>query len=332
LYSNTEHTAIITAVHKERYAIKSTAGEGYARLKTKEYYMERRAFPTVGDRVRITENPCGDSLIVETLPRKTCFFRRDPQGHSEQAVAANFDYVFILQSLNQDFNPNRLERYLTLSFQSGAQAVIILTKADLTDNASGYRIRAEQVAMGVPVHVVSARTGAGLSALDVYLQPGKTVVFLGSSGVGKSSLVNALAGDKIMATGDIREDDGKGRHTTTYRQMITLESGVQIIDTPGMRELGMWDVTEGIADAFADVEEWAAMCRFRDCRHAKEPGCAVRAAIARGELDEKRLENYHKLKTEAEYADDKDAFLLQKRQKFKEISKFSKQLKKERRK
>ena len=186
--------------------------------------------------------------------------------------------------------------------------------------------------MGVPVHVVSARTGAGLSALDVYLQPGKTVVFLGSSGVGKSSLVNALAGDKIMATGDIREDDGKGRHTTTYRQMITLESGVQIIDTPGMRELGMWDVTEGIADAFADVEEWAAMCRFRDCRHAKEPGCAVRAAIARGELDEKRLENYHKLKTEAEYADDKDAFLLQKRQKFKEISKFSKQLKKERRK
>jgi len=324
--------ARICAVHKERYAIVSDAGEGYARLKTKEYFAAVQDFPTVGDFVRIRPNASGDSLITETLPRRTFFSRRDPHpGRGEQAVAANFDYVFIMQSLNMDFNVKRLERYLTLAWQSGATPVVLLTKADLISDYSAQLLAAGEIAVGTDIHVVSAVTGQGLEALNAYLQPGKTVVFLGSSGVGKSSLVNALAGREIMTTGGIREDDSKGRHTTTHRQLIRLENGVMIIDTPGMRELGMWDVTEGLGDAFGDVEQFIGLCRFRDCRHESEPGCAVKAAIARGKLDAERFESYQNLKREAEFADDKAAFLRQKQQWHKEISKFSRQLKKERR-
>lgn len=323
--------ARIIAVHKERYAIRSVHGEGYARLKSGEYYNGGQPFPTVGDDVRIHYNALGDSLIVETLPRRTYFSRRDPQaGRGEQAVAANFDYVFIVQSLNQDFNPKRLERYLTLAWQSGAVPVILLTKLDLAGDAAAYLLQAQRVAMGTAVHTLSAVTGEGLAALETYLQPGRTAVFLGSSGVGKSSLVNALAGRPVMTTGGIREDDGKGRHTTTFRQLIYLPGGAMIIDTPGMREIGIGDAAEGIEDAFADVEEYAGQCRFRDCGHQGEPGCAVLAAIAEGALEASRLESYLKLKREAEYAGDREAFLMKKRQRFKEISRFSKQMKKER--
>ena len=206
-------------------------------LKTKEYYEGDQLFPTTGDYVLIDYNPSGDSRIVETLPRKTFFSRRNPTpGRGEQAVAANFDYVFIMQSLNMDFNPKRLERYLTLGWQSGATPVILLTKADLVEDYWEYLTQVERVASGVNTHVVSAHTGYGLERLNAYLQPGKTVVFLGSSGVGKSSLVNALAEEEIMTVNGIREDDSKGRHTTTHRQLIRLKSGVIIIDTPGMRE------------------------------------------------------------------------------------------------
>lgn len=232
--------ARVTAVHKDRYAIVCQEGETYARLKTREYYGGFEAFPTAGDFVLIHYIPNGDSQIIATLPRKTYFARRDPDpGRREQAVAANFDYVFIMQSLNMDFNPKRLERYLTIAWQSGAIPVILLTKADLTPDYAEQLMAAEHVAPGVSIHAVSARTGFGLESLVPYLQPGKTVVFLGSSGVGKSSLVNALAGKEVMTEGGIREDDSKGRHTTTHRQMLMLPGGVMIIDTPGMRELGM---------------------------------------------------------------------------------------------
>ena len=292
--------ARVTAQHKERYEIVCRHGITHARLKTKEYYVDTQDFPTTGDYVMIQYIEDGDSRIIATLPRRTLFTRREPGPvPRDQAVAANFDYVFIMQSLNLDFNPKRLERYLTLAWQSGATPVILLTKADLVEDYWDYLTQVERVAAGVNTHVVSAHTGYGLNRLNAYLQPGKTVVFLGSSGVGKSSLVNALAREKIMTVNGIREDDSKGRHTTTHRQLVRLQSGVMIIDTPGMRELGMWDVSDGLGDAFADVEVFLGKCRFSDCRHETEPGCAIKAAIATGELDASRWESYRKLKEEA---------------------------------
>ena len=319
--------ARVTAQHKERYEIVCEHGITHARLKTKAYFVDQQDFPTTGDFVMVNYIENGDSQIITTLPRKTFFSRRDPTpGRGEQAVAANFDYVFIMQSLNLDFNPKRLERYLTLAWQSGATPVILLTKADLAEDYWDYLTRVERVATGVNTHVVSAQTGQGLNRLNAYLQPGNTVVFLGSSGVGKSSLVNALAGEEIMAVNAIREDDSKGRHTTTHRQLIRLSSGVMIIDTPGMRELGMWDVSEGLSDAFGDVEQFLGKCRFSDCRHEREPGCAIRIAIESGELDMGRWESYQKLKEEAV---DKAEMLRRKNEWHKSLSKFSKNRNKE---
>ena len=319
--------ARVTAVHKERYEIVCEYGQVYAKLKTKEYYGGFEEFPTTGDYVLINYIPNGDSQIIATLPRRTFFLRRNPTpGRGEQVVAANFDYVFIMQSLNLDFNPKRLERYLTLAWQSGATPVILLTKADLVEDYWEYLTQVERVAAGVNTHVVSAHTGYGLERLNAYLQPGKTVVFLGSSGVGKSSLVNALAGEEIMSVSAIREDDSKGRHTTTHRQLIRLKSGVMIIDTPGMRELGMWDVSEGLGDAFAGVEQFIGKCRFSDCKHETEPGCAIKAAIATGELDASRWESYRKLKEEAV---DRDEMMRRKNEWAKGVAKFTKQRKKE---
>ena len=241
-------------------------------------------------------------------------------------MAANFDYVFIMQSLNLDFNPKRLERYLTLAWQSGATPVVLLTKADLVDDPWAYVSAVERVASGVNIHVISAHTGDGMQRLNAYLQPGNTVVFLGSSGVGKSSLVNALAGQEIMTVNGIREDDSKGRHTTTHRQLIRLDSGVMIIDTPGMRELGMWQVSQGIGEAFADVDVFLGKCRFSDCTHTIEPGCAIRAAISSGELSQARWESYCNLQSEAISHEE---MLRRKKQWSKGVAKFSRHRKKE---
>lgn len=318
--------ARVTAVHKERYEVVCQHGITHARLKTREYFLESALFPTTGDFVMLNYVPNGDSQIIATLPRRTFFSRREPGAVlREQAVAANFDYVFIMQSLNMDFNPKRLERYLTLAWQSGATPVILLTKADLVEDYWEYLTRVERVAAGVNTHVVSAHTGYGIAHLNAYLQPGKTLVFLGSSGVGKSSLVNALAGETIMAVNGIREEDSKGRHTTTHRQLIRLKCGAMVIDTPGMRELGMWDVSEGLADAFADVEQYIGKCRFSDCTHSTEPGCAIKAAIESGELDISRWESYRTLKEEAP----RDEMLRRKREWSKGVAKYAKQRKKE---
>ncbi len=323
--------ARVTAVHKERYDIVCEFAETHARLKSSVYFNDGgEDFPTTGDFVMIEYNPQGDSMITSTLERKTFFSRRDPTpGRGEQAVAANFDYVFIMQSLNHDFNGKRLERYLTLAWQSGALPVVILTKADLADDCTEQIRTAERLAAGVGVFAVSAVTGQGLDSLSEYLKPRKTIVFLGSSGVGKSSLVNALAGKEIMSVNEIREDDSKGRHTTTHRQLIWLDNGVMIIDTPGMRELGMWDVTEGLGEAFSDVEQFLGQCRFSDCKHQGEPGCVITSAIENGELSAERWESYLNLKTEAKYSDDKGAYLRQKEQWHKDITKQIKSLKKD---
>ncbi|MBD5454571.1 MAG: ribosome small subunit-dependent GTPase A [Lachnospiraceae bacterium] len=322
--------ARITAVHKERYALVCEYGETYGRLKTKEYFGGFEEFPTTGDFVLINYIPNGDSQIIKTLPRKTFFSRRDPTpGRGEQAVASNFDYVFIIQSLNHDFNAKRLERYLTLAWQSGAAPVVVLTKADLVDESAPYIRIVENYAVGVPVHTVSSKTGAGLNALSAYMSSGKTIVFLGSSGVGKSSLVNALADEEIMTVNGIREDDSKGRHTTTHRQLIMLKNGAMIIDTPGMRELGMWDVSAGLGEAFADVEQYLGKCKFSDCKHQTEPGCAIKEAIANGELSRERWKSYMSLKSEAKYSDDKGSFLRKKQQRNKNIAKYNRQKKSE---
>jgi len=305
--------ARVTAVHRDRYELICQDGTKFGKLKTSVYYSrEPHPFPTVGDFVFIRDVDGGDCQIVETLPRKTYFSRTDPKpgGFTEQAVAANFDTVFIMQSLNQNFNLRRLERYLTISWQSGATPVIILTKADLIDDPAKQLMQVEEIAAGIDIAATSIKTGAGLDKLEKYLQPGKTCVFLGSSGVGKSSLLNTLMGEDVMLVKEIREDDARGRHTTTHREMFTLPCCAHIIDTPGMREIGLWENENGalrasVSDVFADIEELLGTCKFSDCRHESEPGCAIKAAIENGDFTQERWESYQKLQREALYAEDK---------------------------
>lgn len=322
--------ARVTAVHRERYALVCEHGEIYGRLKTKVYYGDgSMEFPTVGDFVQIQYILSGDSQIIATHHRKTFFSRRDPSpGRGEQAVAANFDYVFIMQSLNNDFNPKRLERYLTLAWQSGAVPVVILTKADLVEDYQSHLRAAGKSARGADIIPISVQNGFGLECLTDYLKPQKTIAFLGSSGVGKSSLVNWLCGKEQMTVKSIREEDSRGRHTTSRRQLFLLDSGAMIIDTPGMRELGMWDVSIGLGDAFDDVEQYLGKCKFNDCRHQSEPGCAIKKAIESGELSLKRWESYAALEGEAQYIDDKVSYMKQKKEKLKNISKLIKSMEK----
>ena len=294
----------ITALHRERYEVRVNGEDLYARLKAGIYFTDHceEEFPTVGDNVELEYNPLGDCLIIKTLERKTAFSRKDPDvGMGEQIVAANFDYVFILMSLNFDFNLKRLERYLTVSWQSGGQPVIVLTKADIAEDTQEKLELVNQIALGVDVCVVSAVTGEGMEQLEKYLVPEKTAVFLGSSGVGKSRFTNYLLGKELMETGEIREDDSKGHHTTTHRQLFVMDNGARIIDTPGMRELGMWIVDDGIDFSFTDINDLIIQCRFSNCTHNGEPGCAVAQALKEGTLTEKRWKNYWKIQRESKF-------------------------------
>ena len=322
--------ARITAVRRGCFEIVCDRGAGLARLAAGGRRADGETGPTVGDFVLLDWREDGESRILETLPRRTRFSRRDPSssGHGEQAVAANFDYVFILQPLGSGFRPRGLERYLSLAWQSGAVPAVLLTKADAVEDFTDQLRAAEKLAAGTGVFAVSARTGYGLDQLADYLKPGRTVVFLGPSGAGKSTLVNALAGGEVMRTSGIREKDGRGRHTTTHRQLLLLENGVLAIDTPGMRELGMWEAEEGISRGFPDVEEHLGHCRFSDCRHQGEPGCAVAEAIRRGELSPERWESYRKLREESRLSGSKADFLREKQRRQKELSKTLRQWKK----
>ena len=303
----TDKAVRVIAVHKERYELQCEREFFFGKLKTGVYLDGDEAYPTVGDYVDIIYNGSGDSLIKHTHERKTYFVRLDPDKNRphEQAIASNFDTVFIMQSLNSDFNPRRIERYLSLSWQSRAVPVIVLTKADLIDDPLRFVHELESIAFGVDVIYVSVRTGVGLERLEKYLEPGMTAVLLGSSGVGKSSLINTLLKEEVMKVREIRKDDSRGRHTTTHRQLVMLDNGACIIDTPGMRELGLFNAIEGVEDTFTDIEALAAGCRFSDCRHNEEPGCAVMRAIKNGELTKERWNSYIKLKREAVYFEKK---------------------------
>ncbi|CAI6083680.1 Small ribosomal subunit biogenesis GTPase RsgA [Paenibacillus sp. JJ-100] len=328
----------VTELRRERFTVMTERGEVTAVLKGLFYHSaESRAdFPCVGDFVLLQYNESGDSLIVTVLPRHSKFSRADFSGHAagyvrtvlEQVVATNFDYIFILTSLNRDFNVTRIMRYLTQARQSGGQPIIILTKADLVEDYNLPLAEVTQSIPDVPVHAISSHTNQGLKELDLYLRPGKTVVFLGMSGVGKSSLLNALMEQAVMKVESIREEDSRGRHTTTHRQLFMLPSGAMVIDTPGMRELGLFDADEGIRASFTDVEEWFTQCRFTDCRHQAEPGCAVLAALDDGLLPLERWEYYIAQQHENKYVQDKTNYLIDKRARNKSIAMWSKQTKK----
>ena len=281
-------------------------------------------YPAVGDYV-IAQWQDDDSPAVITglFPRKSCFIRKAAgPGKQEQVVAANIDTVFICMSLNNNFNLRRLERYLSVTYDSGAEPVVVLTKADLCADVDTKIAEARKVAPGADIVAISSLDG-NYKAMMPYILPGKTVAFIGSSGVGKSTLINKLTGTDRIATCEIGNDD-KGRHTTTHRELITLQNGAFVIDTPGMRELGMWDSDAGIDTTFADIEELSRGCRYADCSHTSEPGCAILAAVADGTLDIARLESYRKLKTENAYAADSSRYLEAKRTKFKGIAKINK--------
>lgn len=329
--------ARIIATHKDRYEIVCNKGQGYAQIKRGCYYDNPNSiYPTTGDFVIIEWNPNGDSMISETLKRESSFSRAastSDRSHTmhiqhEQLVAANFDYVFIMQSLNNNFNLHRIERYLSLTWESGGIPVIILTKSDLVPNAQEYVEQVETIAFGVDVYAISYNTKEGLDNIQKYFSKGNTIVFLGSSGVGKSTLMNTLYGKEIMKTSEIREKDSRGKHTTTSRNLIMLPNGAMIIDTPGMRELGMWNAEAGISETFKDIEELTKMCKFSDCTHTNEPGCKIREAIENGELSEERFEKYLSLKRESEYNTNSAQYLKNKKDKFKEISKINKHHKK----
>ena len=275
----------------------------------------------VGDWVYVTIIPEGDSMIEAIRPRKSILKRADQSGHAigyvktmqEQVMVANFDYVFILTSLNEDYSLNRIARYVSVTLEGGGIPVAILTKADLCPDVTPFLQEVGALSEKARVHAISTHTGFGLEALQDYFQPGVTIALLGSSGVGKSTLMNKLLGKEVMKTSSIREKDGKGRHTTTARQLF-YQDGITLIDTPGMRELGLIDAERGVSDTFSDIEELTAQCRFRDCTHGKEPGCAVQRALKNGELDKKRWQMYQSLMGESRSNADKKAIALQRKQ------------------
>jgi ribosome biogenesis GTPase len=293
--------ARVAVEHRTDYVVYAETGELRAELAGRLRFGGEH--PAVGDWVGIAARPDeGRATIQAVLPRRTAFMRKTAFAETKaQVLAANVDTVFVVCGLDLDYNVRRIERYLTLAWESGAQPVVLLTKADLCDDVESRVYEVEAFAIGVPVHAVSAPTGDGVEEVRSHLRTGLTAALLGSSGVGKSTLVNALVGEEILATQEVRQDDGRGRHTTTHRQLVLLPSGGLVLDTPGMRELQLWDADEGIANAFADIDEVAGQCRFHDCAHDGEPGCAVRAALASGDLDRERFESWRKLERELEH-------------------------------
>lgn len=291
----------ITSQDRDLYKVVTENGEKRAQVSGKFRFntVNLSDYPAVGDFVMIEENVEGNAIIQHVLTRKSAFIRKAAgTSNNNQVVAANIDTVFICMSLNNDFNLRRLERYISVAWDSSASPVVVLTKSDICNNLEKIMSELETVALGVDIIVTSSMLEDGFLSVNKYIEYGKTVAFIGSSGVGKTTLINKLAGENLFETQGLRNDD-KGRHTTTKRELITLPSGGIVIDTPGMRELGI--ESADLSKAFADIDELSEQCRFNDCSHTKEPGCAVKEAVGKGELSEERLASYFKLKKENKY-------------------------------
>ncbi len=307
-YRSEGHTVARVALeYTGIYRVYTEGDELLAEVTGKFHFQadSRSDFPAVGDWVAITAYASENRAFIHAvLPRKSTFSRKAAGTTAEeQIIATNIDTVFLVQGLDNDYNLRRIERYLTVAMKSGARPVIILSKADLCDSVEQRVDEVARVAPDVPVHAISSKQNQGLEQLSQYLATGITVAFLGSSGAGKSTLINRLVGRDVQKVQEVRAGDDRGRHTTRHRELIILPSGGLLIDTPGMRELQLWEVGEGLADTFADIEGLAARCRFSDCAHENEPHCAVKEAVSEGSLDAKRFENYKKMGKEVEYLD-----------------------------
>lgn len=299
----------VTLEHKRMYRVVTAAGEWLSVCSGSMEYeaTERRDFPAVGDWVIVEKMPGEKRGIIHSILPRTSLFSRKVAGSAieEQLIATNVDFAFLVMSMNKDFNIRRLERYLVATYDSGAVPIVVLTKKDISEDPAHYMEEARMIAFGTEVYQVSSVTREGIDQLQALLKDGKTAALLGSSGVGKSSLTNALLDDEKMSVQHIRQDDDKGRHTTTHRELFTLPSGGIIIDTPGMREFQLWDNSESLDSGFKDIESLAANCKFNDCQHSQEPGCAVQHALSTGDLTDERYASYRKLQKELLYIEQK---------------------------
>ena len=301
LGADSSKAARVVGQERASWTVRTCLGPQTARIPSASHHDDH---PVVGDWVIAEPGPMPTDpwSILAVFPRRSWISRGVAgTGKSEQILAANVDKVWVVHGLDLDFNPRRLERYLAVVWDSGASPEIILTKSDLADDLAVWESRVEAVAAGVPIRIVSARDDESVQTLRNTLDPGSTVSLLGPSGVGKSTLVNLLSEATVAATGEVRSGDGKGRHITTGRDLYMIPGGALLLDTPGMRELRVWALEEGLEHAFPDIEEFARGCRFRDCRHEGEPNCAVQEALESGDLDPERLSSFKKLRAEAAY-------------------------------
>jgi ribosome biogenesis GTPase len=313
MYGNNLHLARVSVQHKDMYRVITEKGEIQAEISGKLSYLASASvdYPAVGDWVLVdrTDERSGNAIIHHVLTRESCFMRKAAgKGYERQVIAANIDIVFICMSLNNDYNLRRIERYLSIAWDSMAMPVVVLTKSDLCDDINTKLMEVKSVALGVDVVVTSTMGGDGYTGIIKYLSKGKTMAFIGSSGVGKSTLINRLMGKEILTTKAIRDDDDKGRHATTHRQLLVLPDGGVVIDTPGMREIQI--SAADLSRSFADIEELTQKCHFKDCKHEFEPKCAVKKAIKDGTLSARRFENYKKLQREMVFEERKNTMTV----------------------
>ncbi len=328
----------VISVHKGSFLVHTVSGIHTATVSGSFRHEAETAgdFPVVGDWVELKDYGQNEPVLVSALiPRQNCISRQMSGGAKstggpmeEQVIAANIDIIFIVSGLDRDFNLRRIERYLSLVYNSGATPVIVLNKADLCDDPLSRLVDIESIAMGVKTHVISAHESSDLYPLRQYLLQGVTIALLGSSGVGKSTIINGLLGSDHLAVRSVSTSVGKGVHTTTHRELIVLPEGGMLIDNPGMRELQLWDDDKGLDTVFADIERLSADCRFIDCAHESEPGCAVWAAIEDGSLEEERLQSFQKLKKELDYLASRKAenARMLERQKGREFARMKKEI------